>query len=183
MSESLRLEQLLQPQRFDRLLLELYGAELMPAQRPVLVSQWSKYYFGLVWQTLLCGAALSVFDVTEVTLDARGLPIALAGRGDYCVGNQALLAQHFNPVVSRLAALGGLAPGVVWGNAGDCLDQALARIGGDACHGLGYWLSSAESPMHAAVGLDAEGKRRRRTCCLSYKVDWVGHCEHCPLLV
>lgn len=181
MSESLRLEQLLQPQRFDRLLLELYGAELMPAQRPVLVSQWSKYYFGVVWQTLLCGAALPVFDATEVTLDARGLPIALAGHGEYCASNQALLAQHFNPVVSRLAALGALAPGVMWGNAGDCLDQTLGREA-DACSGLRYWLSSPDSPMHAAVSLDATGKRRRRTCCLSYKVDWVGHCEHCPLL-
>lgn len=181
MSESLRLEQLLQPQRFDRLLLELYGAELMPVQRPVLVSQWSKYYFGLVWQTLLGGVALPMFDATEVSLDARGLPIAIDGRGGHCEGNQALLEEHFNPVVSRLAVVGALAPGVVWGNAGDCLDQALERAECDARLDLGHWLNSPGSPMYAAVGLDAAGKRRRRTCCLSYKVDWVGHCEHCPL--
>ncbi|MNG23124.1 hypothetical protein D3C84_1076890 [compost metagenome] len=84
-------------------------------------------------------------------------------------------------MVLRLAALGAVAPAVLWGNAGDCLDQALQRSEGDG-HGLGCLLTSADSPLFAAVSVDAAGRRRRRTCCLSYKVDWVGHCEHCPLL-
>ncbi|WP_170969011.1 (2Fe-2S)-binding protein, partial [Pseudomonas viridiflava] len=28
---------------------------------------------------------------------------------------------------------------------------------------------------------DAEPRRQRKACCLSYQVEWVGRCEHCPL--
>jgi ferric iron reductase protein FhuF len=181
MSASLSLEQLLAPACFESLLLELYGPELMPAQRPVLVSQWSKYYFAALWQALLGGSALPIFAATDVTLDARGLPIALAGQGGCCEGLEAILDQHLQPLVLRLATLGAVAPGVLWGNAGDCLDQALQRVEVDG-NGLGRLLTSPDSPLYAAVSLDVSGQRRRRVCCLSYKVDWVGHCEHCPLL-
>lgn len=180
MSASQPLEQLLQPAHFDALLLGLYGPELMPAQRPVLVSQWSKYYFAAIWQALLGGSALPVFVATEVTLDSRGLPLVLAGQGSCREGLEAIVEQHLQPLVLRLAALGPVAPGVLWGNAGDCLDQALRRAGADDI-GLGRLLTLPESPLYAAVSLDASGQRRRRVCCLSYKVDWVGHCEHCPL--
>ncbi|MGH8383721.1 siderophore-iron reductase FhuF [Pseudomonas sp.] len=181
MSASLSLEKVLEPARFEALLLDLYGPELMPAQRPVLVSQWSKYYFAVVWQSLLGGTLLPVFGATDVTLDSRGLPLALGGRGACCEGLEAMLEHHLQPLLVRLAALGAVAPAVLWGNAGDCLDQALQRREGDGS-GLSRLLTSPDSPLYAAVSFDAAGKRRRRTCCLSYKVDWVGHCEHCPLL-
>lgn len=182
MSAAQPLDKVLEASRFDALLLELYGPELMPGQRPVLVSQWSKYYFAAVWKVLLDGASLPVFAATEVTLDARGLPIMLTGKAEHCAGQDALLQQHLQPLVSRLATLGAVAPGVLWGNAGDCLDQALQGVELDIGD-LGRLLACADSPLHAAVGLNASGKRQRRTCCLSYKVDWVGHCQHCPLLV
>ncbi|MNJ22485.1 ferric iron reductase involved in ferric hydroximate transport [compost metagenome] len=178
---SVSLQYLLEPARFEALLLELYGPELMPSQRPVLVSQWSKYYFALIWQSLLGGASLTEFAVTELTLDGRGLPLALSEHGEHCAGLAAILEQHLQPLVLRLAALGPVASAVLWGNAGDCLDQALQRAEGNDC-GLGHLLSSPDSPLYAAVSLDESGQRRRRTCCLSYKVQWVGHCEHCPLL-
>lgn len=181
MSARLALVQVLEPARFDSLLLGLYGPELMPAQRPVLVSQWSKYYFAVVWQTLLGGSVLPVFAATQVTLDERGMPLALAGQGGGCAGLEAIVEHHLQPVVSRLAALGAVAPGILWGNAGDCLDQALQRSEADGSE-CGRLLTWPDSPLYAAVSLDASGSRRRRVCCLSYKVDWVGHCEHCPLL-
>jgi ferric iron reductase protein FhuF len=177
----LPLDQLLQPARFESLLLDLYGPELMLTQRPVLVSQWSKYYFAVLWQSLLGGNVLPVFDATEVSLDNRGLPLVLRAQGACCEGLEAALEHHLQPMVFRLAALGAVAPAVLWGNAGDCLDQALQRSEGDG-RGLGRLLDLPDSPLFAAVSVDAAGRRRRRTCCLSYKVDWVGHCEHCPLL-
>ncbi len=161
--------------------LDLYGPELMPAQRPVLVSQWSKYYFAVVWQSLLGGSVLPVFGATGVSLDSRGLPLALGAQGACCEGLEAALEHHLQPMVLRLAALGAVAPAVLWGNAGDCLDQVLQRSE-DVGSGLGRLLTSADSLLFAAVSVDAAGRRRRRTCCLSYTVDWVGHCEHCPLL-
>lgn len=181
MKTALALDQLLVPARFQPLLLALYGPELMPMHSAVLVSQWSKYYFAMIWRRLLEGAALPVFTACEVTLDNRGLPLALSESGPHCAGVEALLGQHLQPVVSRLAGLGPVAAAVLWGNAGDCLDQALASDERDH-RDLRQLLNSPASPLYLAVSLDAAGKRRRRTCCLSYKVDWVGHCEYCPLL-
>ena len=180
MSSPMALQALLDPARFDPLLLALYGPELMPAQRPVLVSQWSKYYFALFWRMLREGAPLSAFSATAVQVDARGLPLTLIAEGAPCQGLQALLAEHLQPFVAHLAELGAVSTAVLWGNAGDCLDQAL-QDGRDSA-GLQVLLETLGSPLYAAVSQDAAGRRRRRSCCLSYKVDWVGHCEHCPLL-
>ncbi|QVM99131.1 siderophore-iron reductase FhuF [Pseudomonas sp. SORT22] len=177
MSSPITLQALLDETRFDALLLALYGPELMPAQRPVLVSQWSKYYFALLWRTLREGASLAAFSQTSLLLDERGLPLALIADGAPC---QDLLAEHLQPLVARLAERGALATAVLWGNAGDCLDQLLQGSGDSS--GLQVLLSTPGSPLYAAVSQDARGRRRRRTCCLSYKVNWVGHCEHCPLL-
>ncbi|WP_425313058.1 siderophore-iron reductase FhuF [Pseudomonas putida] len=143
------------------------------------MSQWSKYYFATLWQTLLGAARLPVFADTAVVLDSRGLPTAFTGQGRYCEGEDEVVSQHLEPLVQHLATLGVVAPAVLWGNAGDCLDQVLHKAERDV--GLRRLLTSPGSPLFAAVSLDAAGKRRRRTCCLSYKVDWVGHCEHCPL--
>ncbi|MDD0976139.1 (2Fe-2S)-binding protein [Pseudomonas fontis] len=155
------LDELLQPARFQPLLLALYGPELMPAQLPVLVSQWSKYYFAMLWQAASAGQVPARFDAVTVELDARGLPVTF------------MAAQ----APARLALLGQLPAAVLWGNAGDYLEQQLKDD--PQARAL---LTSAHSPLFEAVRYEAEGRRRRRTCCLSYKVAWVGYCEHCPLL-
>ncbi|WP_249684256.1 siderophore-iron reductase FhuF [Pseudomonas sp. RC2C2] len=180
MSAPIALPVLLDEARFDALLLALYGPQLMPAQRPVLVSQWSKYYFALVWRMVREGQPLSAFSATAVKVDARGLPVALVAEGVACQGLQAVMAAHLQPVVARMVVLGAVPPAVLWGNAGDCLDQALQGISDNT--GLQVLLETPGSPLFAAISQDSAGRRRRRTCCLSYKVDWVGHCEHCPLL-
>lgn len=165
---------LFESQTFHGLLLALYGPELMPAQLPVLVSQWSKYYFMLLWREALAGRAPRWSAELRVELDARGLPAAY-GAGDGLNGLAEVIDAHLPPLIERLARLGGVPAAVLWGNAGDCLEQ----VAGDAAK---PWLQDLDSPLFAAVGEDAAGRRRRRTCCLSYKVEWVGHCEHCPLL-
>lgn len=181
MSAPLWLSRVLSPARFDALLLDLYGPGLMPAQRPVLVSQWSKYYFALVWRLVASGGQVPLFTQTRIVLDARGLPLELSADAGYCGDLEQLLEHHLTPLVQRLATLGEVAAAVLWGNAGDCLDQALQHDQVDST-GLRRLLETPGSPLYAAVTRDAACRRRRRTCCLSYKVDWVGHCEHCPLL-
>ncbi|NER60940.1 siderophore-iron reductase FhuF [Pseudomonas sp. MAFF212428] len=172
---TLTLADLLTAKRFDALLLGLYGPALMPAQRPVLVSQWSKYYFSVLWRMALAGQAPLQVEALVLEVDERGLPVALSAPGP-AGGVAELLVQHLPVVIARLAALGQVPAAVLWGNAGDCLDQLA---GGQPA--LRQWFDTPGNPLYAAVGHDAEGRRVRRTCCLSYKVAWVGHCEHCPL--
>lgn len=167
-------DELFEPQAFHGLLLALYGSELMPAQLPVLVSQWSKYYFMLLWREALAGRAPDWSDRLLIALDERGLPVAY-GADDGRRGLAEVIDAHLPPLIERLARLGGVPAAVLWGNAGDCLEQ----VAGEA---VKPWLQDPGSPLFAAVGEDVAGRRRRRTCCLSYKVEWVGHCEHCPLL-
>lgn len=174
MSEAVALDELLEPQRFHALLLALYGPELMPAQLPVLVSQWSKYYFMVLWREALAGRAPPLSGGLRIALDERGLPVGFGS--DEGLGGLALaIEDHLPPLIERLARLGGVASAVLWGNAGDCLEQ-------QASERAKAWLEAPDSPLFAAVSYDEQGRRRRRTCCLSYKVEWVGHCEHCPLL-
>lgn len=174
MKPAVALADLLAPGYFRGLLLALYGAELMPAQLPVLVSQWSKYYFAVLWPAALNGRAPSVIDEVGVELDERGLPLAFApGSGDL----QAVVEGHVRPLIQRLAALGEVPAAVLWGNAGDCLELLVNQY-----PSARFLLESPASPLFAAVRHAPDGRRVRRTCCLSYKVDWVGHCAHCPLL-
>lgn len=169
------LTELFAPPTFDAVLLELYGPELMPAQRPVLVSQWSKYYFALVWRDALDGQAPLQVRRLKVTLDTRGLPIALSTSG--AVGDvAAVLAQHLPGVIERLAVLGGVPSAVLWGNAGDSLEQ----LAGERPE-VQQLFELPGTPLYGAVRYTPDGRRVRRTCCLSYKVAWVGHCAHCPL--
>jgi len=172
---TLTLAELFTAQRFDAVLLGLYGPELMPAQRPVLVSQWSKYCFSLLWREALRGRAPRQVEALMLELDVRGLPVAVSALVPGA-GVVAVLEHHLPWVVARLAALGGVPAAVLWGNAADCLDQLAGEQ-----PVVRQLFETPGNPLYAAISHDAWGRRVRRTCCLSYKVAWVGHCEHCPL--
>lgn len=171
----MRLAELLRPDAFDALLLGLYGPELMPAQRPVLVSQWSKYYFAVLWRAALVGCAPLQVQALAVTLDGRGLPTDLSTSA--AVGGVvAVLERHLPAIVEQLAVLGSVPAAVLWGNAGDCLEQ----IAGERPE-VQRLLDTPGNPLYGAVRYTPDGRRVRRTCCLSYKVEWVGRCAQCPL--
>ncbi len=189
---TLILPELLQPARLDRVLLQIYGPKLMPSQLPVLVSQWSKYYFMQFWPALLVpglmhGWRLPLgFDEVAVALDYRGLPVALKPLASGAAGDVELtpvIEANLRPVIDALSAYGGVSAAVLWGNAGDFLEQCITavetRLGAELLPARR--LFDAPGPLQGAVHYLEDGRRRRRSCCLSYKVEWVGHCEHCPL--
>jgi ferric iron reductase protein FhuF len=199
---------LLQPATLDRLLMQVYGHELMPSQLPVLVSQWSKYYFmhlipAVVVASLMQGRrhSLALADVGFV-LDDRGVlhevRFLQPSRVESAPDAQAFdrfgaLLEHIEAVIERLAAYSGVAAGVLWGNAGDYLETCLTQLGesDDVSLAAGFGLlrermrpDGRRNPLFNAISYvdGAEGLRRqRRSCCLSYRVEWVGRCEHCPL--
>lgn len=189
----LGLPELLQPARLDRTLLHVYGPELMPSQLPVLVSQWSKYYFMQFWPALLVprlvhGWQLPLgFAEVAVALDERGLPVALKPLAIGVAGDAALeslIQGNLRPVIDALSEYGAVSAAVLWGNAGDYLEQcvvALEQRLGSKLLPARRLLESSGSPLYGAVRYLDDGRRQRRSCCLSFQVEWVGHCEHCPL--
>jgi ferric iron reductase protein FhuF len=195
------LPELLQPRVLDQLLLKIYGVGLMPSHKPVLVSQWSKFYFQLWLPPMLVSQLahgwelpLALRDV-GLALDERGVPVAIrffdAGEaGDAQASLEPWLAANLRPLIDALSRYGEVPAAVLWGNAGDCFEQALRQLQAVGLKQLGAAQALLETrrladgranPMYAPVRYLGDGRRERRSCCLSYQVPWIGHCEQCPL--
>jgi ferric iron reductase protein FhuF len=202
------LVELLREQTLDRLLLQVYGPELMPEQQPVLVSQWMKYYaIQLIPPVIVANLVYGVswplaVDQLSFAVHARGfLDGVRFEEAPFDASNSADPFERFAPlldnlqqVIDRLSAYGGVAPGVLWGNAGDYLETCLRELAAVSHVSLvpGYGLlrerlrpDGQRNPLFNAViyreGKDGQPVRQRRSCCLSHRVEWVGRCEHCPL--
>jgi ferric iron reductase protein FhuF len=198
--------ELLLPETLDRLLLRVYGPELMPSQLPVLVSQWSKYYFMQIIPPVVVAASVHdahwplSLDQVALALDERGVLDGVrfceAGGGNESLdplGRFSPLLDHLQQVIEVLSTYGGVAPGVLWGNAGDYLETCLTQLAqvSDVSLLEGYALlnertrlDGGRNPLFGTITYieSTTGVRRqRRSCCLSHRVEWVGRCEHCPL--
>jgi len=202
------LPELLREKILDRLLLQVYGPELMPDKLPVLVSQWFKFYAmqlippvivtslvqGVSWPLQLDQLAFALHErgfLDGVKFESAGL---VASPSDEPFERFALLLENLQQVIEQLSAYGSVAPGVLWSSAGDYLEtclRQLAQINGASAQ-IGYGLlrerlrpDGRRNPLFKAIiyieGPDGQSVRQRRSCCLSHQVEWVGRCEHCPL--
>jgi ferric iron reductase protein FhuF len=200
--------ELLLPETLDRLLLRVYGPELMPSQLPVLVSQWSKYYFMQIIPPVVVAALVHdahwplSLDQVALALDERGVldGIRFLGAGICRAGEWgdpferfSFLLDHLQQVIGVLSGYGGVAQGVLWSNVGDYLETCLTQLAqvSDVSLLEGYALlnertrlDGGRNPLFGTITYieSTTGVRRqRRSCCLSHRVEWVGRCEHCPL--
>jgi len=195
------LHQALQAAELDAALLRIYGQPLFDEQKPVLVSQWSKYFFMHWWPAILVTQLVRGWylplqlDQLGLVLNERGLPLGvkLLEEGEPGEADESLepvVQASLRPFIERLSAYGEVPTAVLWGNAGDYLEQATVRL-----QALGVAVGPALALLHSRKAADGrgnplyepvrylpDGKRQRRSCCLAYKVGWVGHCEHCPLV-
>jgi ferric iron reductase protein FhuF len=193
---------LLQAEALDALLLNIYGPTLMPSQRPVLVSQWSKYYFMQVIPPVLVASLVQGWrwplqlDQIALALDERGVPVGIRFLGAGAVGEgepdfAGLLDDNLQPFIDALSHYGDVPSAVLWGNAGDYLESCLIQLSAvtDVPLSAGFTLLRSKAlsdgrrnPLYNAIRYVGESARRqRRNCCLSHRVEWVGRCEHCPV--
>lgn len=195
------LPELLQAEAMDALLLNIYGPDLLASQRPVLVSQWSKYYFmQLIPPVLVAGLVHGwrwplQLDQIGLALDERGVPDGLrflesGAVGEGKSGIAGLLDDNLQPFINALSRYGDVSSAVLWGNAGDYLERCLVQLDAvtDVSLDAGYELlrcktlgDGRRNPLFNAIRYVGEPPiRQRRACCLSYQVEGVGRCEHCP---
>ncbi|MBX8516514.1 siderophore-iron reductase FhuF [Pseudomonas cichorii] len=199
------LSELLRKESLDALLTRLYGPDLMAAHLPVLVSQWAKYYFMQVIAPQVVGSLVYRWhwplhlEQVALALDERGVPtgLKLLGEGaayqvlpvDPFERFAGLLDDNLQPFIDALSIYGGLASSVLWCSAGDYLERCLVQLGecsevslevGQALLAVRVRPDGRRNPLFQAVTHVGQ-RRQRRTCCLSYQVEWVGRCEHCPL--
>jgi ferric iron reductase protein FhuF len=202
------LGELLRGETLDRLLLQVYGPELMLDQRPVLVSQWMKYYAMQLIPPVMAASLMHrvgwplAVDQLSFAVHERGFLDGVrfdgapfeASNSDDPFKRFAPLMDNLQQVIARLSAYGGLAPGVLWGNAGDYLESCLRQLTRiePAAGAVGDGLlrektrpDGRRNPLFNTItyieGKDGHSVRQRRSCCLSHRVEWVGRCEHCPL--
>ncbi|TDV70316.1 siderophore-iron reductase FhuF [Pseudomonas sp. LP_7_YM] len=202
------LPHLLRGETLDRLLLQVYGPTLMPENLPVLVSQWFKFYaMQLIPPVIVASLARDMtwplqLDQLGFALHERGVLDGVRFEGAACAASSsddpferfAALLENLQSVIEHLSLYGEVAPTVLWGSAGDYLETCLRQLT-EVDHQrleIGYGLlrqrlqpDGRRNPLYRAItyieGPDGLLIRRRRTCCLSYQVEWVGRCEHCPL--
>lgn len=201
------LPELLRDETLDRLLLQVYGPALMPAQQPVLVSQWFKFYaMQLVPPVIVANLVRGItwplqLDQLGFALHQQGVLDGVRFAGAVCAASAshdpferfAALLENLQHVIERLSAYGNVAPAVLWGSAGDYLETCLRQLieVDSQTLQIGYGLlrqrlrpDGRRNPLYQAItyieGPDGQPVRRRRSCCLSYRVEWVGRCEHCP---
>lgn len=185
--------------------------------RAAVVSQWSMNYLSIALPAALACAltrdcAIDFWGQDCVLLHDEGQPLALGlasrlppltheDRADYWAR---LIHEHLAPLFTTLAAAGGLAPKILWGNLVAIWDGAFARMDADLSrdgfaetHG---WLE----PVTVKQGrLRLRGLQRmvespapqvvaqlplRRHCCLHYQLHEPVEgeppvlCESCPKL-
>lgn len=198
-------------------LLECF-AELYPGiKRPPVASQWSMNYLSIMLPATLaavltCDRAIAFWDQEVALLHEAGQPRALwlptpqaalaaRQRDDFWAR---LLHEHLEPLFSSIAAWGGLAPKVLWGNLAAIWDGAFARIDPNL-EREGF--AEAHLWLERAVVADGRLKPRslqwmvdspapevcariplRRHCCLHYQLHAPVPgkpqvlCESCPKL-
>lgn len=165
-----------------------------------LLSQWSKYYFGLAAPAGILAARLlrRPLDMsparTRLVL-REGMPVALhftadalKPRTDNTALNYAGLLEHLDAVIAMLAAMTRIAPRVLWGNVGNLLDYLMEQCAllpgeaddyGDAAWLFGSSLSANGEPnplrtpirqMKPRSALLPNPFRARRVCCVRYEI-------------
>jgi len=178
-----------------------------------LLSQWTKYYLGVVLPPALIAAhllgrplAMALEHATVLmhgglpqTLwlpaDALGEPVAAPAER-----YRSLCVEHLTPLFELFGTAARLSPKVFWNNAGNSLEYALVtEFGGErALADRDYLFDSRlffdtgrPNPLRQAIryvvterpGLDSPF-RVRRVCCLRDRLpDEIGLCSSCPLLL
>ncbi|MBB4018444.1 ferric iron reductase protein FhuF [Chelatococcus caeni] len=196
----------------DRLgpLLDRYAARFDPGLRASAISFWSLYHLSgailpiaalAMLSDRMPAAALSqvsfAFSEEGESRAARIAPDETLGPCDAVAVLETLITDHLEPTVAALVAISGLAPRLFWNNAASYFDwvvraaadhprvpreraEAALRLVDAAVLPCG-----APNPMHGAIRPvleDGAETRRRKVCCLRYKLPGVPGCGGlCPL--
>lgn len=181
-----------------------FGRTFGRADRRAVVSLWTQYYLSALiipYLTALSrlGRALPIkFERVRFELDETGivsrflLAEADIQRLDPTSGLTLLIDGHLRPFFDLCHTHSGLSRGVLWGNAGVVADLTLRELTNGA--GRSQPLPAQSEACLGRCGADAFGRcplaqvfhaqeeRRRRVCCMRYRLPGVVSCGTlCPV--
>lgn len=202
-------ERLLQPETIDPLVGH-FARRYPSADRRAVVSAWSQWYFGAV-VVPATAAALLLNRVpplcsggAAVVIGTEGYPIALRlpnGGSSLPAASTfdrfaPLVRRHLDPLIVGMAGRFGVAPRLLWSNAASTAEWTLREVEalpdappdvgahGDRLFGSRTWPDGWPNPLFAPTRrVEAAGApaRRRRVCCLRYRLPGVADCgSSCP---
>ncbi|BBU32958.1 ferric iron reductase (plasmid) [Burkholderia sp. THE68] len=184
----------------------LYGGDAELHAR-ALLSQWSKYYFGLaapagVAAARLLGRPLDMSPERTHLVLKEGVPVALHFDADALHAPDADparrydgLVAHLDSVIGMIAGMTKIAPRVLWSNAGNLLDYLLGNcpsiLSDDGSDAEWLFRPADDNPLRTPIR-DATPRspllpnpfRARRVCCVRYEIPGETQlCASCPLLL
>jgi ferric iron reductase protein FhuF len=207
--EPVRCADLLRPEVLGGLL-DRYAVQHQGADKRAVVSMWTQYYsarliYPVLGANLLLGRALPLAledTVLHVAEDGSPLGFCIVDEGGRVFGTgmarfAPLVRQHLVPLVAAVAALGRVAPKLVWSNAGIRIAGTanIARRQGqfsprdqadiDALLNNSAWPDGWANPLfqpYRTVETCGESVERRRIGCLRYLLPAFEGCGlSCPL--
>ncbi|MCR4266162.1 siderophore-iron reductase FhuF [Nitratireductor sp. ZSWI3] len=199
---------LLDPVRFEAML-RPFVEKAPGADRRIVISMWSLYYFSALFIPATLGALVLKRTMplglgeTRIVFDTKaGTPKSFlvtgtgpVGTGDIHRRMRPVIEDHAAPVIDFLNAYAGVSPKLLWNNITPyvawAIDEAASHVD-PALRDEGYRLlddargaDGAANPFFGLMnrtGLDGEGQRRRKVCCLRYLLPGVAYCGAlCPV--
>lgn len=191
-------------------LLGRYARVYPKADSVAVATQWSKWHFSLLLPPVVAALLVAQHELpvdlsdTAIVLsdDGRVEAFRLSGRGrditadDVSDSLKRLIDGHLAPLIACLAAVNKAPEKVLWSNAGNVLESVLKECG--------TWLAPDHSGLADANRLltrrvHTDGTRnflfepvryvkhgnelirRRKICCLRYRIPSLSLCKSCPL--
>lgn len=177
-------------------------------REPVAVATlWSKWHFSILIPPVLAANIIADWGL-PITIGEIGVVLSEDGRTAALrlphAGNplppgtvrqrfEVLIDGHLSPLIAAISRASGLPRKVLWSNAGTIVEHSLGELEGFL--GTGHpglsqarallatrrWDDGTNNPLFEPVRYSAERGRRRRICCLRYRMDGLTLCKTCPL--
>jgi ferric iron reductase protein FhuF len=177
--------------------------------RRATLSIWVKWHLNAVLPPLLMADVLlarrlpvALDDATFIIADdARTAAMKCRHGGVACddpdpfIRFDDLIFRHFAPLVALMTARTGLTQRVLWSNIGNTFEAMLRRIEkvsgcserlatADQMLATPRWPDGRPNPLYGAVHyVEGDGcrERRRKVCCLQYRLPDRRFCSACPI--
>lgn len=189
-----------------RKFLDRFGANYPRPDPLAVATQWSKWHFSVFLMPVMA-ASIAIDRQLPVALDeigvvlspdSRTLAIRLAHEGErrrFTHGHERfaqICDDHLAPLIKALSKASGLPAKVLWSNAGNVIENVVrqcATMLGESHEGVRQaqaflaarsWPDGRRNDLFAPISYVGEA-RKRRICCLRYRIETLSLCKTCPL--
>jgi ferric iron reductase protein FhuF len=188
--------------------LDRFGANYAQPDALAVATQWSKWHFSVLLTPVMAANIAAdwqlpvAIDEIGVVLspDSRMLAVRLAHEGErrrFAQGHERFVAisdDHLAPLIKALSKASGLPAKVLWSNAGNVIETVVAQCAallGESHDGVRQaqaflaarsWPDGRRNELFAPISyVGEERQRKRRICCLRYRIETLPLCKSCPL--